>query len=82
MSKKQEAIKKATYDTKLAAARTTLANVSIASLTEIAATTPGGPLDAPFAPIDPTMVAAARQLIDEAGIPSVQQRVVQISGTH
>jgi len=46
-----------------------------AAVVELALTTPGGPLDAPFAPVDPALHAAAQQLTREAGIDlSVERR--------
>lgn len=54
------------------------------SIAELAATSPGGALDAPFAPIDPTLHAAANRLLQNmkaSDAAVVQEHIRQLRRT-
>ena len=60
---------KSSFEERLAANKQRLRdNATIRAVIELAATTPGSQMDAPFAPIDPALSAAAQELVREEGL--------------
>lgn len=56
------------YREKVDAYKEYLQGKSERSILELAATRPGGPMDAPFAPIDPALHSAASEIAKERGL--------------
>lgn len=55
------------FDERLAMHLKSMANMEKQQILEVAATIPGGSSDAPFAPIDPAMVEAAKEIVRNNG---------------
>ncbi|MFC1600512.1 hypothetical protein ACFL25_00320 [Patescibacteria group bacterium] len=58
-------VREISFEERVAAHMERLKDVKLGALYELANTFPGGPCDAPFAPIDPALNAAAQRLVRE-----------------
>lgn len=70
------------FDERVAACKNQLQGTNVGALYEIANTVPGGPCDAPFAPIDPALHCAARELVGEAGLQKEASLFGAVRGMH